>query len=359
MDQRIYENAQWLADLDETIDALPVLNELAGHSVLITGATGLIGSAVTDLLLRFNRRGGTPVRIYAAGRSAARAEARFGSRFRQSDFIFVPFDAALTDNRPFPPCDYMIHGAGNATPAGMMAEPVETMLSNIIGLSGLLAQARQTRRTLFISSSEIYGRRDHPGPARENDCGYIDPLQPRSAYPMAKRAAETLCAAYAQEYSARCVIARPGHIYGPTASANDSRVSSLWAHAAAKGEDIIMKSEGNQRRSYCYCLDCASALLTILLKGDSGSAYNISHPDSVITIKEMANLLARAGGVQVLSQPPTRQERQAFNPMTDSSLDSTRLASLGWRGMFDADRGFAHTVAILRELHRGNLSSGN
>ena len=354
MDKRIYQSRQWGSDLDEIVDSLPILDELVGKSVLITGATGLICSAVIDVLLRYDQRHGDPVRIYAAGRSIEKAEARFGDFIHHKDLSFVAYDAARTDNDlAHLQCDYIIHGASNATPTRMMAEPVETMLGNFIGMKYLLDYAKDhhTQRLLYISSSEVYGQKESSEPFREDEYGYVDLLNPRNSYSMGKRATETLCAGYSLEYGVDCVIARPGHIYGPTASASDSRVSSLWAHASAKGEDIVMKSEGEQLRSYCYCLDCASAILTVLLKGQSGRAYNISNPDSVISIKEMAQLLANAGNVLLTQQLPSQKERQAFNPMRNSSLDSSRLCDLGWRGLFDAERGFRNTVGILKQQY--------
>ena len=352
MDKQIYQSRLWTDDLDRVVSSLPILDKLSGQTVLITGATGLIGSAVTDVLLRYTRHSSRPIRIYAAGRSAQRMEARFGAFLRQKDVVFVPYEAAAY-GFPLPDIrfDYIIHGAGNATPAKMMEEPVETMLANFYGMQRLLdcARDKQTKRTVYISSSEVYGQKETAAPFREDEYGKIDLLNPRSAYPMAKRATETLCISYAHEYGTDCVIVRPGHIYGPTASMGDNRVSSAWAYAAAKGKPIIMKSDGAQVRSYCYCLDCASAILTVMLKGSSGSACNISHPDSVISIREMAELLAKAGGVPILHEASSREEQSRFNPMNNSSLDSSSLLARGWRGLFDAPTGLSHTVAILKD----------
>ena len=113
-----------------------------------------------------------------------------------------------------------------------------------------------------------------------------------------------------------------------------------------------MKSNGTQIRSYCYCLDCASAILHVLLKGESVHAYNISNPASIISIREMAGILAESGAVKLEMIPPTEAEIKGFNPMSNSSLDSGDLLALGWKGLFDAKRGFSHTVEILKEVIR-------
>ena len=181
-----------------------------------------------------------------------------------------------------------------------------------------------------------------------NDYGYIDLLNARNSYSVGKRAAETLCSAFSEEYGTDTVIVRPGHVYGPTALRSDNRVSSAWVIAAANGEDIVMKSDGTQTRSYVYCLDCASAILKVLLQGEPVQAYNISNPCSVISISEMAKIVAEAGCVRFRMELPTEEERKGFNPMPTSALESDSLQKLGWRGLFDAATGFLHTVQIIK-----------
>lgn len=340
----------WLADLDETINHLVDLNKLAGKRILITGCTGLICSAVIDIFLRWNETNDNKIEILAAGRDTQKIMQRFAPFSSGGYFNPVVYDSVKADNKLDFKCDYIIHGASNASPNRIVNEPVETILSNVFGIKYLLDFAREqaVKRVLFISSSEVYGKKDGNLPFRSDEYGYIDLLNPRNSYSAGKRAAETLCASYYAEYGVDSVIVRPGHIYGPTATESDNRVSSSWAYAAARGENIVMKSDGSQIRSYCYCLDCASAIITVLLKGECIKAYNISNKDSVISIKEMAEIISKSAGVDLKMELPTEAERKSFNPMSNSSLDSTDLCNLGWKGLFDAERGFSHTVAILK-----------
>lgn len=288
--------------------------------------------------------------IYAAARSTEKLLSRFPDGWRNG-LTVVSYDATKPPELSFS-ADYIIHGASNASPDKYISEPVDTMLANIAGVSNLLSYARNChlRKLIYISSSEVYGKLSLGRPLTETDYGITDILSPRASYPVGKQAAEALCMAYANQYDMDVSIVRPGHIYGPTASAKDSRVSSLFAMQAARGEDIVMKSAGTQIRSYCHCLDCASAILTVLLYGKSKEAYNISNRNSVITIRQMAEIIARNAGVKLMLDIPTHGEQAAFNPMDNSSLNSEKLYALGWQGVFGAERGFVDTISAIREI---------
>ena len=348
----IYDNPLWIADIDKVIRVIPEIDGLAGKSVMITGAAGLICSSVVDILFRYNDTHKEKIQIFAAGRWIEEMKIRFHNLINRPDFHFTVYDSSRTDNVLDVHADYIIHGASNAFPSMIVKEPVETMLSNFLGMKFLLDYAKQqnTKKILYISSSEVYGEKEDKEPYKEGQYGYIGLLKSRNSYSIGKRAAETLCASYSDEYGVDSVIVRPGHIYGPTASPNDNRVSSVWAYSVARGEDIVMKSDGRQIRSYCYSPDCASAILKVILLGKSCNAYNVSNPNSVISIKDMAEILVRIAGVQLKTELPNEDERKGFNPMRNSSLDSTSLLNLGWRGCFDAETGFDHTVKILKTI---------
>ena len=347
------DNGQWQEDIDKILTDLD-LRSLSGSRIMVTGCTGLICSAIVDTLIRWNICHDEKIVIYAVSRNTDAVRERFKPYSEEQWFETDKYDATQPIDSLRTDCDFIIHGAGNASPGNIVREPVETMIANINGLKNLLDYSRKNgvKRLLYISSSEVYGRSEKTEPLSISDYGYINILDSRSSYSSAKRAGETMCVSYTDEYKVDSVIVRPGHVYGPTAKEDDSRVSSAWAYAVARGQDVVMKSNGAQIRSYCYVVDAASAIMRVLLSGDSMHAYNISNPDSVISIKEMAEIMAQAGGVEIKCDIPNEVEKKGFNPMLNSSLNSKELIDLGWEGKFDAEEGIEHTVSILRELER-------
>lgn len=339
-----YSQSYW-ENVQEVISGIHDIAKLFGKSVMITGATGMICSAVAELLFWLNKESNANIRIILAGRNQERMQQRFYCFKEGVDYSFLEYDATK-DFVSKVTYDYIIHGASPADPASFINHPVETMFANLIGLRSLLDIAKRDSNTrlLYISSSEVYGKKDESRPYQETDYGFVDILNPRACYPSSKRAAETLCAAYREEYGVDFVVVRPGHIYGPSITDSDSRASAQFTRKVVAGEDIAMKSAGTQLRSYTYTLDCASAILTVLLKGKCGEAYNISNPLSIVTIRELAECMARTAGVSVVYEQASDLEKRSYNMMDNSSLDSSRLESLGWKGKYDLSNGVKATL---------------
>lgn len=343
-DKRLYE--LWLSDLLLVGQRLN-LASLEGKSVFITGASGLIGSCVADLLLCSSRDSGTNVKVMLGARKLDSLRARFS--YWDGVYEPVEYDAMLPV-LPKDPLDLVIHCASNAHPRAYADQPVETAMTNVLGTSNLLSKlAREgAGRLVYVSSSEVYGRRVSPEPYCENDCFPVDSLDPRSCYPTSKRMAENLCASYGSEYGVDSVIVRPGHIYGPTQTISDDRAHAQFAREAAAGRPVVMKSAGTQFRSYCYVADCASAILFVAMHGASGEAYNIANVESDCTIAELASAFAAAGRVPIQHREASSKEKLGYARMDNSALNSSKLMELGWRGHFSLETGTRRTVDLLR-----------
>jgi|GEM_PF-15051 len=380
-----YDSSTYMSNLKEALTSVPVLRNLGGRSLLLTGAGGLICSSIADIVITYNegilrREAGTGavadagssgveagdgsdtaasadagrndelIHLYLTGRSIERLRQRFSKYVDREYITFLEYDVTT-------PCilevsaDYIIHGAGNAVPGKMMSRPVDTMTANIFGTDELLRYAARvgSKRLLYISSSEVYGQKESMEPFTESEYGYVDLLSVRSCYPVAKRAAETLCVSHGAQNHVSTVIVRPGHIYGPTATETDNRISAQFAHDAAAGKALGLKSSGAQIRSYCHVLDCASAILYVLIKGEDAAAYNISNSSSIISIRQLTEYYAAAAGVPVTVGEMTEEEKRSFSPSDNLSLNSDRLEALGWRGVFDARKGTSDTIRVLRD----------
>lgn len=345
-----YSQEYW-RDVAITIDNIPNVERLYGKRILITGATGMVCSAVIDTIVMLNKKHRAGISIVLTGRNRDRIVSRFSDILNEIDYDFIEYDATkeqiLNVN-----VDFIIHGASNANPKVYSKEPVETLIGNIVGLQSVLEVARKNRnsRLLYISSSEVYGIRTIKTnqPYKEEDYGFVDILNPRACYPIGKRTAETLCVCYGMEYGINTVIVRLGHIYGPSITQEDTRASAAFTRDVASGHDIVMKSEGLQLRSYCYTLDCASAMLTVLINGECGESYNISNKDSIVSIKEMAHALAEAGGVKVVYEHPSDSEIKSYNMMKNSALNADKLEGLGWKAAFSLAEGANSTLKFYK-----------
>ena len=291
--------------------------QLDGSNILVTGATGLIGSGLVEALLARDYH------IYASGRNEERARELFKDHLDDSRLHFFKYDVMepLKSDVDF---HYIIHAASDASPNYFVANPVEVMKANILGVSHLADYGREhhLKRLLYVSTGEVYGEGDGRD-FTEDYSGYVDCTKPRSCYPSSKRAAETLCVAYGVEYGIDTVIARPSHTYGPHFRPSDNRVYAQFIRNVIDGNDIVMKSTGSQYRSWCYVVDCVTALLFILLKGEPGNAYNIADESSNITIKQLAEMIANIGGKNVVMELPPDQEKAGYNVVTKSTF-STR-----------------------------------
>lgn len=347
----LYKSNTYSADLRNAITDVLNLEKLKNQTIMITGATGLIGSFLIDMLLTYNKNANACIKIYAIGRSIQRLKKRFAGA--ESDFlIYVEHDV---NNEPLFDfsVDYIIHAASNAYPASFNSDPVGTIMSNVLGTEKLLnyGMTHNMKRFLFVSSGEIYGQGDISiDSLEESYSGYVDPTQPRSCYPASKRTAETLCVAYAKQFGLDTIIVRPCHTYGPNATSVDNRANVQFVNNVLNNEDIILKSAGNQLRSYCYIADTASALLTVLLNGLCCNAYNIANSKATATIAEYAGIVAEKSGHKLIFENPDAVALAERSPIAKQVLNTKKLASLGWQGRYSVSEGIAHTLSILTEI---------
>lgn len=340
------KNMTYLDDIKAVTKIDLPWSKLNGCSVLVTGATGLIGGCLVETLINVPNRG---FQVYASGRNEDRFREKFSKYLIEGNVHFIKHD--ITD--PFKEeyhFDFIIHSASNASPNFFVKKPVEIMKSNIYGVCNLIEYGLRNgmKRFLFVSSGEVYGEGDGRV-FTEDYSGYVNCATPRACYPSSKRAAETLCMSYIDEYGADIVIVRPCHVYGPHFTDSDNRVYAQFIRNAISGNDIVLKSSGSQYRSWCYVVDCVSAILFCLLKGDCGGVYNIADPMSNVSIRDLAELVASIVGKKVRFEKAEDKEAKGYNVVSQSIFSIDRICELGWSPRTSIEDGVLKTI---REVTR-------
>lgn len=340
------------SSIEKMLEAID-LSALRGKSILITGATGMIGSCLVDALMQWNHRQENPCQVIAAGRNAAKAQHRFASVWNKPCFSFWAFDInePLAGDAPGK-VDYIVHAASNADPINFAKYPVDTLLANVNGTHTLLQYGKShgMKRFLYVSSGEMYGQPNaNYDDFVEDYSGPIDHSSARACYPTGKRAGEVLCQAYASQYGTDVVIVRPCHVFGPTMTKTDSRASSEFLRSAVEGKDIILKSAGAVERSHCYVVDAVQGILLVMTEGKSGEAYNIADEAYKMRIRDFAQKAAQAGGGCVRFESPSDAEAKGYSKVGRSVLSASKLIALGWRTPGNARDAIQETVQIIRE----------
>lgn len=326
-----------------------VMSEIAieDGKVLVTGASGLIGSCIIDLLMLANDYG-RHFEVYALGRNKGKLSARFKA-FNNSKLLhFVEQDIMqpLDDSVNY---DYIIHGASNADPRNYALYPAETMLINLEGAKNVLSYCKHhlNAKALLMSTFEVYGNAGKDI-YKETDSGIVDLNKIRSCYPESKRCMEILTRCYVDEYGINAVIGRLSSIYGPTMANDDSKAHAQFIRNGLNREDIVLKSKGEQRRTYCYVIDAVTGLLCVLAKGENGEAYNIANENAVVSVADVAQTVAGIAGTNVVFELPDDVEKKGFSNPQNCILDNSKIKSLGWQGRFGLKEGLSQTIAILK-----------
>lgn len=344
-------NPLYQQDLQTAAKALPDWTALKDRSILISGATGMIGSFLVDLIMYQNSRENLNCTVYALGRNPEKAKKRFASYWSEPLFHFAACDINRTVEVDAGEMDYVLHAASNTHPVAYATDPIGTVTTNIIGTYNLLefAVAHNAKRFVFASTVEVYGEnRGDTDYFSEDYCGYIDCNTLRAGYPESKRAGEALCQAYIKQKGLDVVIPRLSRVYGPTMLMSDTKALSQFIKNSLAGEDIVLKSAGTQFFSYSYVADAVTGILYCLANGLCGQAYNIADPASDITLRDLAQLIADQAGTQVVFQIPDAVESAGFSKATKAVLDSNKLKEIGWKPMWNIQTGIQSTMAILK-----------
>lgn len=329
--------------------------KLRDKTFLITGATGLIGKFLIDVIMYKNDTDNLNCKIIALGRNESKAKERFANCFNSNLFKFYETDINETITIEEEKLDYILHAASSTHPLQYSNYPISTITANVIGTKNILDLAVKVNasRVLFASSVEIYGEnRGDVEAFDESYLGYINCNTLRAGYPESKRTGEALCQAYIKEKGLDIVIPRLSRIFGPTILSTDSKALSQFINKAVNDEDIVLKSEGNQYFSYTYVGDAVTALLYTLFYGINGEAYNVSDTTYDITLKDLASTIAKQVGKEVIFDLPSEEERKGYSTATKAIMVSDKIKKLGWTVEESLDKTLITTINILKQLNK-------
>ena len=324
---------------------------LSKKTLLISGATGMLGSLLIDVIMYKNRYDNLNCKVIALGRNTKKLEARF--KYYLDSSLFKYIETNINDPFLVNDIDYIFHFASNTHPIQYAQEPIDTILTNVIGTKNLLDIAVKNicKKFIFASTVEVYGQSYAENSCfNENSLGFIDCNTLRAGYPESKRVAESLCQAYYSQYNLPFVIPRFPRLFGPTVLENDSKAISQFIFNAVKGENIVLKSDGTQKFSFMYTIDALLALFYILFYGKNTEAYNISDNSYDLTLKDLAQKIAEFSGQIVVHMTPGKLEKAGFSKSSRAIMNNEKISNLNWKIINNVDDAIQKTINILKDI---------
>ncbi len=329
------------------------LKSLEGKTVLITGITGLLGGNLANALLYANRKWGLGCRVIGLVRNLDKAKEKFSKQLQEQiglELIEGDVISFACDS----PVHYIFHAASQTSSKGFVETPVDTIDCIVNGTKRVLELAKEKRaEVVFLSTMEVYGTPTDDRKITEDTPTDLLTTNVRNCYPIGKRLAENMCIAYQKQYGVPIYICRLTQTFGRGVSYCDGRVFAEFARCAVEGRDILLHTLGQTKRNYLYVSDAVRALLTILLKGQAGEAYNVANEDTYCSILEMAHLVTdKVSKNKIEVKIEVAEDLQAFGyaPPLCMNLQTQKLCGLGWKPQVDLEEAYRRLVVYFEEL---------
>ena len=335
-----------IEDMQRMSEAELPWRELDGRTVLVTGATGMLALYVTWLLLYLHEHTGINVSVVALCRNRQKAEQYFGS-YEGKPYFHLLIQDVCEPIAYEGKMDYIFHLAGNASPHFINTDPVGIIKCNLQGTMNVLEYARdfQSRKVIFASTREVYGKNEEAELLDEQAFGILDPLDDRSCYPESKRAVEALLKSYYLQFDVNFNIVRIAHSYGPTMKLeNDGRVMADLMGDVVAGRDIVLKSSGEAVRAFLYITDAVVGMFTVLFHGQTAKAYNLANETEPISIRNLAQLLAASSKNTTMQVVVSECEQKGYCAYRRTALDTSAIEQLGWKPMVSLKAGIGRVL---------------
>ena len=324
-------------------------NKLSNKVIFLTGGTGLVGRFLTDLLMYKNINDKLNCTIVSLCLNENRAKNIFNKYIDSNNFKIIVGD--VRDKIEYNgKVDYVIHAASNTFPIQYATDPVGTMTIGVIGTYNLLdfGVRKKIKKFIYISSFEVYGTVSNVKSISENDFGVVNSTILRSCYPESKRASESLCIGFSEQYGINTSIVRLSRVFGPTMNIESSLATAQFIKNSINMQDIVLKSDGMQMYSYNYVGDAVSAILTVLINGQDKEAYNVSDDKFNARLKDFAKFAADNANKKVVFDLPDEIEKKGFSNSVMTILNSDKIKNIGWYTNSDLKTRISETIEILR-----------
>ncbi len=315
-------------------------------TILVTGATGRLGMYIVEAINKADVDWNLNLKIIALARSEKKLKEVFDGA------LLLPNIGTLVQDITEPiriegPVDFIFHTAGAASPKDFTEAPVDTLWGHVQGTRNVLELARekQTKKILYVSTVETYGEWKSDEGIRETDCGVMRCDNARACYPEAKRLCETMLASYEAQYGIPYVGVRLCHTFGPGISLHDGRAFAEFIRDVLEGKDIVLQTDGSAARTYTYVADAIGGILLAFTKGKE-HYYNIANLDNLITIRDLAELIADLDPrkkVKVRYAADGNQTLQ-YLPFKLGIMNVDRIMNLGWRPQVGTRDAFRYTL---------------
>jgi UDP-glucuronate decarboxylase len=286
-------------DIKKITKNISHLEVFEGKNVLITGGNGMIPSYLVYFFCYLNDNVlKKPVQLYIVVR---KKQNRRIEPFSNKKYIHLSYQDICKSLSLSVPMHYIIHAASSAVPDVYLKDPIGTISTNILGLYNLFnLPGKSLKSFLFFSTAELYGNPDKKNiPTKEDYIGTTNFRDLRSCYVESKRFGEVLCVNYFRNQKIPIKIIRPFHVYSPEVDISDKRIFAAFVHAVVNGDDIEINGDGTPTRSLCYITDAIIMILKVLMSSYDGEVFNIGNQKNEISIKNLAQLIARLSGKKI------------------------------------------------------------
>lgn len=314
-------------------------NILSGKTILVSGATGLIGARIIALIATLHKEYNQSIKGVGLYRSESKLKKVMPTTPEGVEFVRWDMDEEQETN--IGKYDAIVHCAGISGGKKMhLKDPRRFFTTNIGSTQKLLDYNAQHCKApfLFVSTYEVYGDVQQETPFKEDYPCSVDTFAVRSSYAEMKRMSEMMCCMWSSQFGFNAYSVRLTSTFGEGVEYDDPRFFAEFARCIIEKRDIVLKSRGGTVRSYLDADDAATAMLYVIASGQNGN-YNLTNMQNAISIRDIANRMIKVAGSDIELKFDIAEDvsKLGYRKEGCTLMDSTKLMSLGWEPVFTLD----------------------